>query len=160
VNLTYEVISWFSAFAFKFNSHCYVKGSPRMEGLDDVDRVTKCVCERDQGLLELVPEAGMMVAEIKFPLPSLETPADTSTSNDPEELRVERLNALVLALEAQVVDESVVCLMEKGSDDRSTFHGEARLNKYFTGMYARAPDLLHRGGGLYKLNSVVFTRIA
>ena len=25
------------------------------------------------------------------------------------------------------------------------FHGDARLNKYFTGMYARAPDLLHRG---------------
>lgn len=123
----------------------FLMGSPRMEGLDDVDRVTKCVCERDQGLLELVPESGMMVAEIKFPLPSLETPANTSSSNDPEALRAERLKALVLALEAQVVDESVVCLMEKGSDDRSTFHGEARLNKYFTGMYARAPDLLHRG---------------
>ena len=123
----------------------FLMGSPRMEGLDDVDRVTKCVCERDQGLLELVPESGMMVAEIKFPLPSLETPADTSSSNDPEALRAERLKALVLALEAQVVDESLVCLMEKGSDDRSTFHGEARLNKYFTGMYARAPDLLHRG---------------
>jgi len=38
-----------------------------------------------------------------------------------------------------------VCLMEKGSDDRSTFHGELRLNKYFTGMYVRPPDLLHRG---------------
>uniref|UniRef100_A0A7S0X7B6 Pyridoxal phosphate-dependent transferase n=1 Tax=Mantoniella antarctica TaxID=81844 RepID=A0A7S0X7B6_9CHLO len=123
----------------------FLMGSPRMEGLDDVDRVTKCVCDRDHGLLELVPESGMMVAEIKFPLPALETPADTSAPSDPETLRVERLTALVLALEAQVVDESVVCLMEKGSDDRSTFHGTARHNKYFTGMYARAPDLLHRG---------------
>lgn len=123
----------------------FLMGSPRMEGLDDVDRVTKCVCERDQGLLELVPESGMMVAEMTFPLPALETPADTSSSTDPEALRVERLRALVMALEAQVVDESVVCLMEKGSDDRSTFRGGARLNKYFTGMYARAPDLLHRG---------------
>ena len=60
-------------------------------------------------------------------------------------LREARLAALVRGIEKQVVHESVVCLMEKGSDDRSTFHGDARLNKYFTGMYARAPDLLHRG---------------
>jgi hypothetical protein len=78
----------------------------------------------------------MLVAEIKFPLPALETPADGGGTTDPSELRTQRLNALVHALEAQVVDESAVCLMEKGSDDRSIFHGEQRLNKYFTGWAA------------------------
>ena len=44
-------------------------GSPRMEGLDDVFRVTRCVAERDEGLMNLVPDSsGMMVAEIMFPL--------------------------------------------------------------------------------------------
>ena len=121
----------------------FLMGSPRMEGLDDVARVTMCVCDRDQEFISLVPEAGMMMAEIAFPLPSLETTQDASA--DPEALRVERLTALVRGLEKQVVHESLVCLMEKGSDDRSTFHGDGRLNKYFTGMYTRAPDLLHRG---------------
>ena len=114
----------------------FFMGSPRMEGLDDVDHVTKRVVEKNEwGLLELVPESGMMMAEVQFPLPAMETPEEDAA----------RLEALVRDLEAQVVDESVVCLMEKGSDDRSTFHGEARLNKYFTGMYPRAADLLHRG---------------
>mmetsp|Transcript_3109 Transcript_3109/g.7183 ORF Transcript_3109/g.7183 Transcript_3109/m.7183 type:complete len:793 (+) Transcript_3109:425-2803(+) len=128
----------------------FLMGSPRMEGLDDVQRVTRYVCEHQddyhagkEGLLHLVPDAGMMVAQIKFPLsPSLNialTPEEEALD------RTARLNALVKGLEAQIVDESTVCIMEKGSDDRSTFHGTARLNKYFTGMRARAPDLLHRG---------------
>jgi hypothetical protein len=68
-----------------------------------------------------------------------------SRAATPAELRVERLDAVVRGLESQIIDESVVCLMEKGSDDRSTFFGKARLNKYFTGMHAREADLLHRG---------------
>lgn len=112
----------------------FLMGSPRMEGLDDVFRVTRCVAERDEGLMNLVPDSsGMMVAEIEFPLA-------TSLDNT-----IEDLSSLVRAIETQIIEESTVCLMEKGSDDRSVFHGERRLNKYFTGMYARAPDLLHRG---------------
>ena len=112
----------------------FLMGSPRMEGLDDVFRVTRCVAERDEGLMNLVPDSsGMMVAEIKFPLAM-------ALDNT-----IEDLSSLVRAIETQIIEESTVCLMEKGSDDRSVFHGERRLNKYFTGMYARAPDLLHRG---------------
>jgi len=129
----------------------FVMGSPRMEGLDDVERVTRAVCEMDFEFISHVPEysSGMMVAEMTFPLPALETPNQGALASahqePPEVLREARLAALVRGIEKQVVHESVVCLMEKGSDDRSTFHGDARLNKYFTGMYARAPDLLHRG---------------
>ena len=112
----------------------FLMGSPRMEGLDDVFRVTRCVAERDEGLMNLVPDSsGMMVAEIMFPLAM---PLDNT---------IDDLSSLVRAVETQIIEESTVCLMEKGSDDRSVFHGERRLNKYFTGMYARAPDLLHRG---------------
>ena len=35
-------------------------------GLDDVARVTRCVCDRDQEFISLVPEAGMMMAESAF----------------------------------------------------------------------------------------------
>ena len=126
----------------------FLMGSPRMEGLDDVQRVTRSVCEAlidDDSLVDvrLVPENGMLMAEIVFPLPDAEefgSPGQTRRLRE-----TERVTALVRSLEERIVHESVVCLMEKGSDDRSTFHGEQRLNKYFTGMYARSPDLLHRG---------------
>ena len=112
-------------------------GSPRMEGLDDVARVTRSVCEsliEDEALeVSLVPESGMLMAEIVFPLPK----AGSNEGATPRIRETERVTALVRFLEEKIVHESVVCLMEKGSDDRSTFHGEQRLNKYFTGMYAR-----------------------
>ena len=123
----------------------FLMGSPRMEGLDDVARVTRSVCEsliEDEALeVSLVPESGMLMAEIVFPLPK----AGSNEGATPRIRETERVTALVRFLEEKIVHESVVCLMEKGSDDRSTFHGEQRLNKYFTGMYARAADLLHRG---------------
>ncbi len=123
----------------------FLMGSPRMEGLDDVARVTRSVCEsliEDEALeVSLVPESGMLMAEIVFPLPK----AGSNEGATPRLRETERVTALVRFLEEKIVHESVVCLMEKGSDDRSTFHGEQRLNKYFTGMYARAADLLHRG---------------
>jgi len=123
----------------------FLMGSPRMEGLDDVARVTRSVCEsliEDEALeVSLVPESGMLMAEIVFPLPK----AGSNEGATPRIRETERVTAPVRLLEEQIVHESVVCLMEKGSDDRSTFHGEQRLNKYFTGMYARAADLLHRG---------------
>jgi hypothetical protein len=116
-----------------------------MEGLDDVARVTRSVCEsliEDEALeVSLVPESGMLMAEIVFPLPK----AGSNEGATPRIRETERVTALVRFLEEKIVHESVVCLMEKGSDDRSTFHGEQRLNKYFTGMYARKADLLHRG---------------
>ena len=42
----------------------FVMGSPRMEGLDDVERVTRAVCEMDFEFISHVPEysSGMMVA--------------------------------------------------------------------------------------------------
>jgi hypothetical protein len=50
----------------------FLMGSPRMEGLDDVQRVTSAVCDTcgplcDEGLMSLVPdsECGMSVAEIQ-----------------------------------------------------------------------------------------------
>ena len=123
----------------------FLMGSPRMEGLDDVARVTRSVCEsliEDEALeVSLVPESGMLMAEIVFPLPE----AGSDEGATPRVRETERVTALVRFLEEKIVHESVVCLMEKGSDDRSTFHGEQRLNKYFTGMYARKADLLHRG---------------
>jgi hypothetical protein len=123
----------------------FLMGSPRMEGLDDVARVTRSVCEsliEDEALeVSLVPESGMLMAEIVFPLPK----AGSNEGATPRIRETERVTALVRFLEEKIVHESVVCLMEKGSDDRSTFHGEQRLNKYFTGMYARKADLLHRG---------------
>ena len=123
----------------------FLMGSPRMEGLDDVARVTRSVCEsliEDEALeVSLVPESGMLMAEIVFPLPK----AGSNEGATPRIRETERVTALVRFLEEKIVHESVVCLMEKGSDDRSTFHGEQRLNKYFTGMYARPADLLHRG---------------
>jgi len=125
----------------------FLMGSPRMEGLDDVERVTRAVCEslveNDDLRVQLVPESGILMAEIAFPLPS--RVASDSTGATPRARDAARIASVVMSLERMVVHESVVCLMEKGSDDRSTFHGENRLNKYFTGMYARAPDLLHRG---------------
>ena len=126
----------------------FLMGSPRMEGLDDVARVTRSVCEHlidDEALdVRLVPESGMLMAEIAFPLPELPE-AESREGATCRSSETARVTALVRSLEEKIVHESVVCLMEKGSDDRSTFHGEQRLNKYFTGMYARAPDLLHRG---------------
>ena len=123
----------------------FLMGSPRMEGLDDVARFTRSVCEsliEDEALeVSLVPESGMLMAEIVFPLPE----AGSDEGATPRVRETERVTALVRFLEEKIVHESVVCLMEKGSDDRSTFHGEQRLNKYFTGMYARKADLLHRG---------------
>ena len=123
----------------------FLMGSPRMEGLDDVARVTRSVCEsliEDEALeVSLVPESGMLMAEIVFPLPK----AGSNEGATPRIRETERVTALVRFLEEKIVHESVVCAMEKGSDDRSTFHGEQRLNKYFTGMYARPADLLHRG---------------
>ena len=140
----------FRLFAHKNNRDgCGVRflmGSPRMEGLDDVARVTRNVCDallnHEEVDVSLIPESGMMMAEIVFPLPKKEFVSNGQTRRLRE---TERVTQLVRFLEASIVHESVVTLMEKGSDDRSTFHGELRLNKYFTGMYARANDLLHRG---------------
>ena len=39
----------------------FLMGSPRMEGLDDVARVTRNVCNMSQGLVELVPDGGAML---------------------------------------------------------------------------------------------------
>ena len=103
----------------------FLMGSPRMEGLDDVARVTRSVCESlidDKQLdVRLVPESGMLMAEIAFPLPDAEGGGAGATRRARE---TQRVTALVRSLERRIVHESVVCLMEKGSDDRSTFHGE------------------------------------
>jgi hypothetical protein len=129
----------------------FLMGSPRMEGLDDVARVTRNVCDvlvADETVdVRLVPESGMMMAEIVFPLPKVDAQIAARAANGMTRrlLEHERVTQLVRLVEHCIVHESVVCLMEKGSDDRSTFHGELRLNKYFTGMYVRPPDLLHRG---------------
>ena len=125
----------------------FLMGSPRMDSLDDVSRVTTVVANADEGLINLVPETNGsgFVAEIRFPLPELETRTKKNEGMSSTQIRERRLNGLVRALEEQIIDESLICLMEKGSDDRSVFTGEARLNKYFTGMRARPSELLHRG---------------
>jgi len=125
----------------------FLMGSPRMEGLDDVARVTTVVANADEGLINLVPETNGsgFVAEIRFPLPALETRTKKNEGMSADQIRSRRLHGLVRALEEQVIDESLICLMEKGSDDRSVFSGPARLNKYYTGMRARPSELLHRG---------------
>lgn len=125
----------------------FLMGSPRMDSLDDVSRVTTAVADADEGLINLVPETNGsgFVAEVRFPLPELETRTSKNAGMTADEIRSRRLRGLVHALEEQIIDESLICLMEKGSDDRSVFTGEARLNKYFTGMRARPNELLHRG---------------
>jgi len=125
----------------------FLMGSPRMDSLDDVARVTTVVAKADEGLINLVPETNGngFVAEIRFPLPHLETRTKKNEGMSSKQIRERRLTGLVRALEEQIIDESLICLMEKGSDDRSVFTGEARLNKYFTGMRARPSELLHRG---------------
>ena len=125
----------------------FLMGSPRMDSLDDVARVTTVVANADEGLINLVPETNGngFVAEIRFPLPHLETRTKKNEGMTSQQIRARRLTGLVRALEEQIIDESLICLMEKGSDDRSVFTGEARLNKYFTGMRARPSELLHRG---------------
>jgi hypothetical protein len=124
----------------------FLMGSPRMEGLDDVARVTTIVANADEGLINLVPETNGsgFVAEIKFPLPHLETRTKKNEGMSADQIRSRRINGLGRALEEQVIDESLTCLMEKGSDDRSVFNGPTRLNKYYTGMRSRPQDLLHR----------------
>ena len=122
-------------------------GSPRMDSLDDVSRVTTVVADAGERFINLVPETNGsgFVAEIRFPLQDFEVPTKKNEAIYPSQIRRRRLTALVQALEEQIIDESLICLMEKGSDDRSVFTGHARLNKYFTGMRARPEELLHRG---------------
>ena len=125
----------------------FLMGSPRMDSLDDVSRVTTVVADAGERLINLVPETNGsgFVAEIRFPLQDFEVPTKKNEGIYPSQIRRRRLTALVQALEEQIIDESLICLMEKGSDDRSVFTGHARLNKYFTGMRARPEELLHRG---------------
>ena len=97
----------------------FVMGSPRMEGLDDVERVTRAVCEMDFEFISHVPEysSGMMVAEMTFPLPALETPnqgALASAHQEPPEVLREALPAgahidlLVILRHAQLIHRVLV----------------------------------------------------
>lgn len=93
----------------------------------DVERITKTIVD---SLPEAMTSCGpdMRLARINLPLP--------------QDMSVEDFQA---KLEDHVIRESVICLMEKGSDDRSIFQGEERLNKYFTGMRPLSDSVIHRG---------------
>lgn len=96
-------------------------------GEGDVDRITKTIVDSlPQQMTSCGPD--MCLARINLPLVNGESVHDFKA-----------------ALEETVVRESVICLMEKGSDDRSIFLGEERLNKYFTGMRPLPDHLIHRG---------------
>lgn len=121
-------------------------GGPRLDNTTDVNRVTGTVIEKlgDHRVRIEVSPAGSVVGEICFPLDA-ERSTSTSTSSSSVDSMVSTMQALFMSIEEPAVVESVQCLMEKGSDDRSVFEGEERVNKYHTGMIPKPATTIHRG---------------
>ena len=77
----------------------FLMGSPRMDSLDDVSRVTTVVADAGERFINLVPETNGsgFVAEIRFPLQDFEVPTKKNEAIYPSQIRRRRLTALVQA---------------------------------------------------------------
>lgn len=119
-------------------------GGSRLDQNKDVNRVTGTVVERlgDERVRIASTATGSVFGEICFPLDGEVDPKAGPTSVDS---MVATMQALFMSIEEPAVLESVQCLMEKGSDDRSVFEGEERVNKYHTGMIPKPVTTIHRG---------------
>mmetsp|Transcript_13278 Transcript_13278/g.30385 ORF Transcript_13278/g.30385 Transcript_13278/m.30385 type:complete len:790 (-) Transcript_13278:104-2473(-) len=120
-------------------------GGPRLDTTADVNRVTGNVIEmlNDPRVRVSVSASGTVVGEICFPLDNVN--AWSGTSGNAMDAMVQSIQALFMNLEKPAIVETVQCLMEKGSDDRSVFKGEERVNKYHTGMIPKPASTIHRG---------------
>ena len=75
------------------------------------------------------------------PLPSF----SSLESDKSEGVADDSIEGLKWLLDQHVLNQRVLNLMEKGSDDRSIFTGAARLGKYYTGMTPLTEATIHRG---------------
>eukprot|EP00218_Dolichomastix_sp_CCMP3274_P007609 CAMPEP_0170133232 /NCGR_PEP_ID=MMETSP0033_2-20121228/1153_1 /TAXON_ID=195969 /ORGANISM="Dolichomastix tenuilepis, Strain CCMP3274" /LENGTH=737 /DNA_ID=CAMNT_0010368697 /DNA_START=24 /DNA_END=2237 /DNA_ORIENTATION=+ len=112
--------------------------APRL-GVSDRRRVTLKAVEtvadpRVRVADSLLQDGADVAAEVVFPL-------DTDCAEKLDSGMRFVLDALLNAAE----EEATVCLLEKGSDDRSVFTGEERTNKYHTGMRPQPASVVHRG---------------